>query len=227
LAIFKVIVGVRKKLGFELFGVLRQRCDGTREFVIQKHSPAASDVWGDGVEYFSVGLVFVETVIDKVAKKSATLRTSPAVGIANPDDFVSPSLVLPPRRGEIEAGGLLSCDQGIRFAFRIFHLVTQGRNQVAHNGKSQPQNQWIFCRINKLVDMAGFETGAKIEIFRAFANGFSIRPPILLACGKFPLRVVDGDAGAVAFLSERESGQRFVEGCRCVTFYPFIATERL
>src|SRR5262249_42727972 len=141
LAIFKVIVGVRKKLGFELFGVLRQRCDGTREFVIQKHSPAASDVWGDGVEYFSVGLVFVETVIDKVAKKSATLRTSPTVGIANHDDFVSPSFVLPPRRGEIEADGLLSCDQRIRFVCCVLDFVAQKGNQITDHGESQPQNQ--------------------------------------------------------------------------------------
>src|SRR5262249_61037035 len=125
---------------------------------------AGREVWVVALEFFSVGLLLVETLKCKVAKKTAPLRTFPAVGIANPEDFVSPSLVLPPRRGEIEAGGFLSCDQGIRFAFRIFHLVTQERNQVAHNGKSQPQNQRIFCWINKLVDMAGFETVAEIDI---------------------------------------------------------------
>src|SRR5262249_33220546 len=75
--------------------------------------------------------------------------------------------------------------------------------------------------------MAGFETGTKIEILRASADGFPVRWAILLGCGKFPLRIVDGDAVAVAFLSDGESCQRFVEGCRWVTLYPFIAAQRL
>src|SRR5262249_36585220 len=105
------------------------------------HPATARDVGSDGVEYFTVRLVFVETVIYKVPKKSATLRTSPAVGIANPDDFVPPSFVLPPRRGEIEPDGLLSCDQRIRFVCCVPDFVAQKGNQIAEHGKSQPQNQ--------------------------------------------------------------------------------------
>src|SRR5262249_18623382 len=163
-----------------------------------------------------------DTVIHKVGQKSDTLRTSPGISISDAGDLFPLSFILPPKRGERQKG-VIGRSQRIQFAFRIFHLGTQERNQVAHDGESQAKNQRILCRINKLVDMAGFETGRKIEILRASADVFSVRLSTLVACGKLPLSVVDGDPGAVAVLSDGESCQRFVEGCRCVTFYSFIA----
>ena len=68
LCILQDIVGVGEKLGLKLVRVLLRRCDRTGEFVIQKQSAAAGDVGSDGVEYFSAGLVFIKTVIDKVAR---------------------------------------------------------------------------------------------------------------------------------------------------------------
>src|SRR5262249_48788793 len=124
----------------------------------------------------------------------------------------SPSFVLPPQRRERQRGvieprpvdtdKLVGCDQRIRFARCVLDFVAQKGNQIANHGKSQPQNQWIFCWINKLIDIAGFETGTKIEILRTSADGFST---ILGARGKFPLRFVYGNAPAISFLSNGES----------------------
>ena len=58
---------------------------------------------GDGVEYFTVGLVFVETVIDKVPKKSPALRAAPAVGVVNSSSLF-PLFYSPPATGGDERG---------------------------------------------------------------------------------------------------------------------------
>ncbi len=73
----------------------------------------------DGVEYFSVRLVFVEAVVDEVAQITSALGAPPGVGVG---DAASSSL--PDARG-------------FGFAGAVFRFEAQERNQVAHDGEAQ------------------------------------------------------------------------------------------
>ena len=138
LRIFQYIVGEREKLWIELVRVLLRRSDGPGKFVVQKQSSAARHVRGNRIEDFSVHLVFVESVVDIISEESSALRAAPAVGIA-------------------DAGGFLPRRQRVRSSSAVFHLVSQERNQITNDGETESQYQRILRRIDKLVNVAGFE----------------------------------------------------------------------
>src|ERR1700730_1374579 len=99
---------------------------------------AAGDVHQQAVEHQPLRLVLVEAEIEELAQKTAALRRAEGVGL--PD----------------VAGAGVACRAA----------VPQEGHDIARRQQAQPDHRRAGCRVDHLIDPAGFEAGGEIDVVR-------------------------------------------------------------